>query len=262
MTLDLSALDRHEGHIAFAFSGGKDSLACAYLLRDHLHRMTIYHVSTGDQLQEVIDIVDHVRGMAPNFVTIRTDKEAWVRQHGLPSDLVPHSSHLLGHEMRESPVRLVSRYDCCFHNLMLPNHERIKADGNTLIIRGTKLSDMKRVPFRSGEVKDGVELFLPIEDWDDARVFAYLREVGAPIAPVYAEAGVVHTPECGRCSAWLNESLALYLRRKYPEAFHDYALRVQAIAATIGPSVQNLQRELGAVAKAVQITGVPETPLG
>jgi hypothetical protein len=155
------------------------SLACAYLLRDHLHRMTIYHVSTGDQLQEVIDIVDHVRGMAPNFVTIRTDKEAWVRQHGLPSDLVPHSSHLLGQEMRESPVRLVSRYDCCFHNLMLPNHERIKADGNTLIIRGTKLSDMKRVPFRSGEVKDGVELFLPIEDWDDARLRLSARGGGA-----------------------------------------------------------------------------------
>jgi hypothetical protein len=70
----------------------------------------------------------------------------------------------------------------------------------------------------------------------------------------------VHTPECGRCSAWLNESLALYLRRKYPEAFHDYALRLQAIAATIGPSVQNLQREMGAVAKAVQIAGVPEIP--
>jgi hypothetical protein len=50
------------------------------------------------------------------------------------------------------------------------------------------------------------------------------------------------------------------LRRRYPEAFHDYALRLQAVAATIGPSVQNLQRELGAVAKAVQIAGVPEIP--
>jgi 3'-phosphoadenosine 5'-phosphosulfate sulfotransferase (PAPS reductase)/FAD synthetase len=255
--LDLSALDRHEGRIAFAFSGGKDSLACVYLLRDHLHRMTVYHVSTGDQMQEVIDIVDHVRRMAPNFVTLQTDKEGWVRQNGLPSDLVPHSSHNLGQAMNESPVKLVSRYDCCFANLMWPMHQRIKADGNTLVIRGTKLSDMKRVPFRSGEVRDGLELFLPIEGWDDPRVFAYLREVGAPIAPVYLAAGVVHTPECARCSAWLNESLALYLRRQYPAAFADYAARLDAIGTAILPSLQNLARERAAVLEAIQLSGFP-----
>lgn len=107
---------------------------------------------------------------------------------------------------------------------------------------------MKRLPFRSGETMDGVELLLPLEGWDDDRVFAYLREVGAPIAPVYAEAGMVHTPECGRCSAWLHESMAPYLRRQYPEAYADYAARLEAVAAVIAPSVQNLERELLIVA--------------
>ncbi len=256
--LDLSPLDRHEGRIAFQFSGGKDSLAVAYLLRDHLHRMTVYHVANGDQMAEVVEVVEHVRRMCPHFVTIRTDKEGWVRANGLPSDLVPHSSHWIGQQMAESPVRLVSRYDCCFANIMQPMHERLKADGHTLLIRGTKSSDMKRLPFASGEVRDGVELMLPLEGWDDARVFAYLREVGAPIAPVYEAAGVVHTPECVRCSAWLNESLALYLRRTYPEAFQDYAVRLGAIAQAVAPSVQHLWREMGAVTDAVQLMGMPE----
>jgi phosphoadenosine phosphosulfate reductase len=250
--LDLSALDRHEGRIGFQFSGGKDSLALAYLLREHRHRMTVYHVSTGDQLTEVVEIVQHVRDMYPNFVQIDTNKEAWVRANGLPADLVPHSSHFLGQAMAENPVRLVSRYDCCFANLMQPSHQRVKADGISLVIRGTKLSAMKRVPFRSGQVLDGIELLLPLEDWDDARVFAYLREVGAPIAPVYAEAGVVHTPECARCTGWLAESMAAYLRRKYPEAFKDRAERMGAVAHALAPSVLNMQRELGAIAREME----------
>ena len=240
----LEALDRHEGRIAFCMSGGKDSLAVAYLLREHLHRMTVYHVSTGDQLSEVVAIVQHVAEMCPRFVTIETDKEAWVREHGLPSDLVPHSSHWMGVAMAESPVRLSSRYDCCGSNIMVPMHERIRADGNTLVIRGTKAADMKRVPFRSGEVLDGVELLLPIETWSDAEVFAYLRRVEAPIAPVYELAGVVHTPECARCSAWLGESLAGYLRANYPAAYVDYAARIEAVATVVAPCVANLRREL------------------
>jgi len=206
MMLDLSALDRHEGRIALAFSGGKDSLAVIYLLREHLHRLTVYHVSTGDQLSEVVEIVEHVRAMCPNFVLIRTDKEGWVRENGIPSDLVPHSSHWIGQAMQESPVRMASRYDCCWHNIMAPMDSRIRADGNTLLIRGTKSADMRQLPAATGDVTNGLELLLPLEGWDDVRVFAYLREVGAPIARVYEAAGVVHTPECARCSAWLAES--------------------------------------------------------
>jgi phosphoadenosine phosphosulfate reductase len=192
----VTRFDRHE-NIALSLSGGKDSLACAYLLRDYADRITCYHLSTGDLLPEVRDIVDHVRAMYPRFVVVQSDVRQWIADHGLPTDLLPHSAHSVGRQMGEAHTALVSRYDCCASNLMLPLYERIKGDGNTLLIRGTKAVDMNRLPIASGESQEGIEVWYPLQDWSHADVMAYLRHVGAPICRVYDH--VTNAPECARC---------------------------------------------------------------
>lgn len=243
--IDTSSLDRHE-KIALSFSGGKDSLACVYLLSPYLDRITIYHLDTGDLLPEVRDVVRHVEGFAPNFIRIQGDVDAWIAEHGLPTDLLPHSAHVIGQAMGEHGAHLVPRYMCCYANLMQPLFERICADGNTLLIRGTKGADMKRLPTRSGDMEGGIELFLPLSGWSHDQVFAYLRSVGAPVSRIYDH--VTNSPECARCSAWWGEKRAAYLKQHHPEIWTEYAARLRVVMGEIIGPLRALQAEYGEIA--------------
>ena len=236
------ALDRHEW-VAVSFSGGKDSLAVCYMLREAglLDRVRIYHNDTGDLLPEVREIVEHVKGFAPNFVHMRGNVAEWIAANGLPSDLVPWTQHHVAGGMGHGSG-VVSRFDCCFANLMRPLWERIKADGNTLVIRGTRRDDMPRLPFADGEVMDGVELLLPLRDWTADDVFAYLRRVGAPICRVYEQSK--QAPECATCSAWWEEGRAAYLGRHHPDLLAAYRARMVAVTAAIAAPLEALRTEM------------------
>lgn len=240
--IDISPLDRHE-KISLNFSGGKDSLACLYLLRDHLHRMTVYHNDAGDLMPETREIVSLVEAMCPNFVHIQGDVRGWIEQYGTPTDLLPYSTHGVGVITNPTGVKLVTRYHCCFVNLMWPIWDRIKSDGNTLCIRGTKLCDRPHPPTRSGETHEGVELWHPIDDWSNEDVQSYLASVGAPRSRIYDH--MTNAPECARCTAWWGEGRAAYLRRFHPELFADYAAGLRVVAREIAEPMANLMCELG-----------------
>lgn len=241
-----SALDRHE-RAALCFSGGKDSLACVYMLRDEglLDRVTVYHNDTGDLLPEVREIVEHVKGLAPRFVHIRGDVDAWIMRHGLPSDVVPYTAHPLAAMVGQQQARIVSRYECCYANLMAPLWERLLADGVTLVIRGTKTTDFPTLPVRDGDTRDGVEFLHPLEGWSHAQVFEYLRSVGAPISRVY-EAGE-QSPECARCTAWVNVGQAAYLAKYHPDLLRDYRDRMDIVMSTLDAPLAALSAELRAI---------------
>jgi 3'-phosphoadenosine 5'-phosphosulfate sulfotransferase (PAPS reductase)/FAD synthetase len=241
--LDFGAHER----IGLSFSGGKDSLTVAYILRDAglLDRVTVYHNDTGDLLPEVREIVEHVKGFAPHFVHLRQDVMQWIEANGLPSDLVPYTAHPLAGMVGQGGG-IVSRYDCCYRNLMLPLWGRIKADGITLLIRGTRHGDFPRIPVLSGEIADGVEILNPIQDWSPDDVFAYLRRVGAPICRVY-EAGH-QAPECARCTAWQNVGMGAYLRQHHPGLFDDYRARMTVLLGEIGPIAATLAAEAKEIA--------------
>lgn len=237
----LDVLDQHE-KIALCFSGGKDSLAVVYLLRDHLHRMTVYHMDTGDLLPEVATVVEHVKAMCPSFVHLRGDIHGAIQRDGLPTDLLPHSAHPIGQAMGEHHRKLVSRYDCCAKNLMLPIYNRIKADGNTLIIRGTKAVDMKVLPAVDGTTEDGMTVCYPIQEWSNQQVFDYLAEVGAPVARLYQH--MTNAPECARCSAWWTEGKGEYLKRYHPAIWLSYTGRLRAVIDEIEAPLAALRREM------------------
>ena len=238
----ISPLDRHE-KIALSFSGGKDSLACVYLLRDRLDDITIYHVDTGDLLPEMRESVARVEAFAPHFVRIETHVSDWIAEHGLPTDLLPHSAHPVGQVMGEPRHRLVGRYDCCYANLMWPVFERVQADGNTLLIRGTKRVDMNRLPAQDGEVVFGVEIHLPLLEWSHEQVFAFLALNSVPIPRVYEL--VTNSPECARCSAWWGERRAEYLKKYHPQLWRDYDDRLQIVINEIALPLAMLKREAG-----------------
>ena len=232
------------GHkkVALCFSGGKDSLAVVYLLREHLHRLTIYHMDTGDLLPETTTVVEHVKAFAPNFVHLKGDVLAAIKRDGLPTDLLPHSAHPVGQAMGEHRHKLVSRYDCCVRNLMLPIYERIKADGNTLVIRGTKAVDMKVLPVADGMTEQGLTTYYPLQDWTNQQVFDYLAEVGAPVSRVYRH--MTNSPECARCSAWWSEGKGSYLKRYHPDVWVDFNERLRTVVDEIEAPLAALRKEL------------------
>jgi len=241
----MSPLDRHD-KIALHFSGGKDSLACVHLLRDELHRITVYHLDTGDQLPELQESVAAVEAMAPHFVRIQGDVPGWIARNGIPTDLVPYASHPIGRMLGQERVPLVPRYDCCFSNIMQPLGERTSADGCTLIIRGTKRADMPHLPWASGEIDapSGIELYLPLQDWTDEDVLGFLRSQGIPLSRFYAD-GLHSASDCARCSAWWDEGRGAYLRKHHPEIWADYRARLGLILNEIIPPMGWLRTELG-----------------
>ena len=237
-----SVLNRHE-RIALSFSGGKDSLAVLELMRVHLHRMTVYHLDTGDLLPEMVEHVARCAETIPNFVRIESHVDRFIDQYGLPTDLLPFSAHPVGQAMGEPKTRLVSRYVCCWNNLMLPLYQRVLDDGNTLLIRGTKQADMVRLPISSGEAIDGVEILYPLQSWTNAEVRAYLAVNGIKLPALYEH--FENAPECARCPAWLGEGRAAFLKRFYPELFKDYDARLQLIIDEVAPALANLRTEAG-----------------
>lgn len=218
----------HHKHIAFQFSGGKDSLAALFLMRDYWPAMTVYWTNTGDPVPEVQAVVERVRALVPHFVEISGRVNEQIAAHGLPSDLVPTSVGL------DEPPRLQDRFNCCYHALMAPMHQRMRDDGVSLIVRGQKSADRLKSPLRSGAVENGVELLFPLEHWTDAEVFAYLEE-HAFVPDYYQE--LVASPDCLTCSAYWGESRAVWLKNKHPEAYQVYQGKLDVIREAVMPHI-------------------------
>lgn len=226
-----SAFARHD-RIGFQFSGGRDSTAALFKLREYWPRMTIYHTDTGDQFPETREVVRQVEAIVGQIVRVQGDVAGVRAAHGLASDLVPVDNMEFGRKVSGRDVKIISRYDCCFRSLMLPTHQRLIDDGITLVIRGQRDDEYAVQPLRSGDVVDGLEVLYPIQDWTGEEVSAYLNSNGLPIAPFYA-AGVKRAPECMGCTAWWDEGRAQYMRDHHPAAFKSYAANMKTIRIEI-----------------------------
>lgn len=243
------AFNRHE-RVGFQFSGGRDSTAALYLLRKHWPKMAIYHLDTGDQFPETRKVVQDVRrdlqAAGCDLTVIRSDVFAVRKAHGLPSDLVPVDNHdFVGRQLSGAEQPIQSRYECCGRSLMMPLHERIRAEGVTLLIRGQRDSEYAKPPFRSGDITDGLEFLYPIQSWTDSDVMRYIREQGLPIASFY-ESGAKRAPECMGCTAWWDEGRSAYMKQHHPIEHRVLIVRLGLVRTAIAEQMQWLNHELEA----------------
>ena len=224
----IKALGGHE-RIALQVSGGRDSLACFYLLKDAglLDRVTVYWVNTGDAFPETMEIMDLVRDMAPHFVEIAGNQPQVVAQFGMPTDILPRSCTPIGLMCGQGAVHMQDSYSCCVRVRMWPLHERMLADGVTLIIRGQRDGDSHKAPVKSGDWELGIQYLFPVEQWSDEDVDGYLAKVGAPRHPCYDF--MESAPDCMSCSGWWSEKRAPYLKACHPEAHDEYQRRLDLI---------------------------------
>jgi 3'-phosphoadenosine 5'-phosphosulfate sulfotransferase (PAPS reductase)/FAD synthetase len=236
------AFDRHE-RVAFQFSGGRDSTAALYAMRDCWPFMSVYHLDTGDQFPELRRVVRQVEEDVP-IVRVQTDVRAVRRERGMPSDIVPFDNTAIGRDLSGRTVKIISRMECCAEALMNPLHERVLADGNTLLVRGTRLDEFKGgLPIRSGYREGSLELLYPIEHWTAADVTGFLKDNGLPLAPFY-DLGMEQAPECMGCTAWWGEGRAEYMRQVHPEEHRAYMQNLRLIRGEITRQLQALDEEV------------------
>jgi 3'-phosphoadenosine 5'-phosphosulfate sulfotransferase (PAPS reductase)/FAD synthetase len=219
-------IDRHE-KIGLQFSGGKDSLATLYLLREHWDKLTVYWLNTGDAFPETIELWQKVVALVPNAVMIHGDQPQVIRLYGIPSDIVPAANTPMG-VAAKGGILMQDRYSCCLRSLMLPMHQRMKDDGITLVIRGQKNSDKLKAPIQSGHVEDGIEYLFPLEGWDDTDVFNYLQDEGVEVPRFYSM--MTASPDCMSCSAYWEDDRAAYLKLFHPDTYQEYQSRLNAIS--------------------------------
>ena len=206
------------GHekVALELSGGKDSVACLFFLKDYLDQMTVYWLNTRDPYPETVAVIERCKQMCPNFVEVKSDVKSWKKTYGMPVDAVPRTGEHVHLPPQPREVRCVDSYTCCLENIMLPLHERVIADGNTLIIRGQRMEDDHKGPLKSGDWVDGIQVLYPLENWSNADVMHYLQSQNAPIHPIYTV--TPHGVDCLHCTGWWNKASTEFLKR-HPDAY-------------------------------------------
>jgi 3'-phosphoadenosine 5'-phosphosulfate sulfotransferase (PAPS reductase)/FAD synthetase len=238
MTFD-EIMNAHE-RIALQFSGGRDSLALLLAVRPFWDRVTVYYTNSGDAYPETHALIDVVRTIVPHFVEIIGRVKDVHDQMGWPSDVMqPGTGFAFAKQDIEGYVPLIDRHNCCYNSIMLPMHERMKADGITLLLRGQRDEDTTKSHVRSGDVIDGVQLLFPIAHWSTDQVNAFIESQGVPLPPYYA-AGLTSAPDCMRCTAWLEHGAHKYLMKNHPEVASEVIKRLKKISVVVEPFIRRL----------------------
>jgi 3'-phosphoadenosine 5'-phosphosulfate sulfotransferase (PAPS reductase)/FAD synthetase len=201
------------------FSGGKDSLACLYLLKARWQEITVAWTNTGAAFPETIEYMQRIRSLVPHFMEIAGKQN--IVQEGHPADLLPTVRTALGQAIAAKPAaRFQSRWSCCSAAIWQPMHEAMKTMGAKVIIRGQKRADNLKAPIASGFTHEGIRVEFPLADWTDEDVYAFLEREGVELPPNYL-AGMRTGLDCWNCTAYLAENAGklTYLRERHPQKF-------------------------------------------
>jgi phosphoadenosine phosphosulfate reductase len=188
------------------FSGGKDSLACLYLFRNHWETLPVAWLNSGAVYPEMQDYMQMWKERLPNFIEVKSNQPQQIAEFGWPADVVPVNSTTAGRSITESDGPLIQPYlSCCAANIWYPLHNAMIEMGVQRIIRGTRLEDKRKSQFRNGDIVDGIQLVHPIENWTQEQVYDYLDEMRADFPPGYNE-GEQTGRDCWDCTAYLDEN--------------------------------------------------------
>jgi len=186
---------------ALQFSGGKDSLACLYLLKPIWDELLVVWGNTGSAYPETIKLMDKVRSLVPHFLEVKSNQPDYIANYGFPSDILTIRNTNFGHIVHGTGGRKFTDYlSCCNANIWQPLAKA--CEGMEVIYRGQRLEDEKKSPVRSGDVINGIEYIFPIENWSTAQVKEYL---GEKLPEYYSQEKSSH--DCWNCTAYLDDNL-------------------------------------------------------
>jgi phosphoadenosine phosphosulfate reductase len=207
-------------------SGGKDSLACLYLLRPYWERIHVMWVNTGDAFPETIEQMASIKLMVPNFVEVTSDQPQQHAVHGYPCDLVPVWDTTFGRTLEKRQYKVQTPFYCCNENIWQPAMKAVRELGADTVIRGVRRDEKKTTPVKQVEVHDGITYLYPILDWSEQKVRDFLAERGVPLPMSYR---FVNTSlDCMRCTGYLSENQGKfqYMKQHHPALHEEVRQRV------------------------------------
>jgi 3'-phosphoadenosine 5'-phosphosulfate sulfotransferase (PAPS reductase)/FAD synthetase len=239
----MSPLARHDQAI-LQFSGGKDSLACLHLLREHWDRLTVMWVNTGAAFPETVKQMQEVAKLV-KFVEVKSDQPAHLKEFGPPADCVPVRASPFGRwAMQSDEPPIQSSLECCHANLWAPMAKAVKESGIRLVIRGQRRADVDRSPIRSGQVVDGIEYWFPIEDWKEDRVRSYLSDIGVRLPAHYSY--VNSSLDCWSCTAYRDHVVGRmeYMKAQHPDLHAQVLPMLRRIKDGVSSEMAYVERAL------------------
>jgi phosphoadenosine phosphosulfate reductase len=202
--------------VVLQLSGGKDSLACLFLLEFLWPQLYVIWVNTGQAFPETVALMDRLRQLLPKFMEVHSDVSLQTAQWGPPVDLLPVRHHpLVQARTGQQRQPLQTFLECCIANIMAPLHEATMGLSPTVVVRGQKDCDSHKGPYRNGDkLAEGTEFWYPIQDWTDEQVCEFLKEKGElPSNYSYFNSSL----DCWGCTAYLSDNLG---KREYMRQFH------------------------------------------
>lgn len=224
--------------IALAFSGGKDSWACLWLIRERLADIQVIWVNTGKNYPEMLETIDKAKALCPDFVEIIVDREGQNAYHGIPSDVVPINWTRLGQSVTSKKDVLIQSYiQCCYENIGSSLQEYCKRHGITELIRGQRLDEGHKSSARDGDVVDGITYHQPIENWTAEQVLSFVSvHMELPAHFSFEHSSM----DCYDCTAYARESIDRidYMSKNHPALYLEYESRNKKLQSALAESMR------------------------
>lgn len=162
----------------FQLSGGRDSLACLFVMEPFWDGMTVAWCDGGDSAPELVALMAKVEKLVPHFVRVPGKVKQTREQQGDPTDK--------------------TWIGCCMASVWTPMADWVRENNTRWLIRGTRSVDP--VPFPvPGLAVAGITYLLPLWDSSDsdcAGLLTVAKERG--LAPVYPH-DCLHCPVTRIC---------------------------------------------------------------
>ena len=239
----LAALFKRHERVFLAFSGGKESITLAHMLEPWRERVTLLWVNTGHMAPHMVEFVRAYRERGWTLEELHSPSliEHW-QTAGTPAEVFP-----LANVHGLAKPRLQPWLHCCGVIRQEPINVFLRAqDGPACFINGQRRQDISgaTVAGLRSQLPPTVEIAMPLTDWSEADVMAYVEKNVLTLPPQYAEGGYSDSLECLPCPAPMNAARMRYLRRNHPE--------MAAIASAAAETAT--QAAIGAVAQILSIT--------
>lgn len=191
------------------YSGGIDSTACLWLLRERWDEMTVLWCDTGAAYEETHALMDRVAKLVPHFDVVKSNQPVDIEHNGFPADIVPQRLTKVGRLIHATQGPIFRSYlECCAHNIWFPLMQRTVELGANVVYRGQRSSCKRKAPITTGTVDEqGIEYVFPIEDWTRIEARTYVRNNCSDLIGNYYSQGEDSSHDCWDCTAYLDDNV-------------------------------------------------------
>lgn len=177
---DIAGIFKRHARVILCFSGGKESIALAYMVEPWRDRVTLVWTNTGFMAAHMVDFV---RAYSERFDLVELASpplpDVWAID-GVPADVAPFANVAGTAAPRFRPWL---RY--CFTVRQAPVNAYLRELGHCCYMNGQRTTDPNGTTFqglRTG-LPASVTVAMPLAAWSEADVYAYIARHGLTLPP-------------------------------------------------------------------------------